>query len=156
MSLTVCLLLFLLGKTAIGQRGEDPSIGNLAPFKPVTSTSVCGSDQAESYCHFSTDSTASFAPNCISRVCNNTCPFGSRPPQPLDLISLGTFGAGVTIAPAGPGSQSNSVFINDSSISIPSENIVVQEAGFSFAAWVNLETTSERYVQYLTIVAILD
>ena len=141
----LCLLLFLFGMPMVfAQRGEYPTLENLAPFKPVTSTSVCGSDQAETFCLFTSDSTASLAPNCISRVCNNTCPFGSQPPLPLDLISLGTFSTGVTMAPAGPGSQNSSVFINGSSISIPSENIVVQEAGFSFAAWINLEFTSER------------
>ena len=144
MPLPIYLLLFLLEEIAFAQRGEYPLIENLAPFKPVTSTSVCGSDQAESYCHFTSDSAASFAPNCISRVCNNTCPFGSQLPQPLDLISIGTFGTRVVLAPAGPGSQSSSVSINGSSISIPSESIVVQEAGFSFAAWINLETSSER------------
>lgn len=138
-------LLFLLGEIAFAQRGEYPVIENLAPFKPVTSTSVCGSNQAESYCHFTSDSVSSLAPNCITRVCNNTCPFGSQSPQPLDLISLGSFGTGVSLTPAGPGAQSSSVFINGSSISIPSESIVVQEAGFSFAAWINLETTTERY-----------
>lgn len=137
------LLVFLL-EIAFAQRGEYPGIINLAPFKPVTSTSVCGNEKAESYCQFTSDSTASFAPNCISRVCNNTCSFGRQSPVPVDLISMGTFGAGVTLAPAGPGSQISSVFINNSSVSIPSELIVLQEAEFSFAAWINMETTSER------------
>ena len=152
MVLTAGLLLFLLQEVAFAQRGEFPLFENLAPFKPVTSTSVCGSDQAESYCHFTSNSVASLAPNCISRICNNTCPFGSTSPQSLDLISLGTFGTGVVMAPPGPGSQSSSVFINGSSISIPSENIVLEEFGFSFAAWISLETTSERcslYNQYI-------
>ena len=141
----LCLLLFLLEMTFANQNGEYPSFENLALLKPATSTSVCGNDQAETYCLFTTDSTASLAPNCISRVCNNTCPFGSQSPAlPLDLISLGTFGTGVTMAPAGPGSQNRSVFINGSSISIPSEDIVIQEAGFSFAAWINPEITTER------------
>ena len=145
MVLTACLLLFLLQEVTFAQRGEFPLIENLAPFKPLTSTSVCGSDRAESYCHFTSDSVASLAPNCILRVCNNTCPFGSSTPQPLDLISLGTFGTGVIMAPPGPGSQSSSVFINGSSISILSENIKLREPPeFSFAAWINLETTSER------------
>ena len=146
MSLIAYTLLFLLQEIVFAQRGEYPSIGNLALFKPITSTSVCGRDRAESYCLFTTDSVASFAPNCISRVCNNTCPFESQLPQPLDLISLGSFGTGVTLSPAGPGSQSSSVFINESSISIPPENIVAQETGLSFAAWINMEITSERYI----------
>ena len=145
MSLIPYILLLLLQEIAFAQRGEYPVIGNLAPFKPVTSTSVCGRDRAESYCLFTTDSVASFAPNCISRVCNNTCPFGSQSPQPLDLIALGSFGTGVTLSPAGPGSQRNSVFINGSSIFIPPENIVAQETGLSFTAWINMETASERY-----------
>ena len=144
MSLIAYILLFLLQGIAFAQRGEYPVIENLAPFKPVSSTSLCGRDRAESYCLFTTNSVASFAPNCITRVCNNTCPFGSQSPQPLDLISLGTFGAGVTLSPAGPGSQRSSVFINGSSISIPPESIVVQEAGLSFAAWINPQSTSER------------
>ena len=143
--LTAYLLMFMLNELAFAQRGEFPAITNLAPFKPVTSTSVCGSDQAETYCHFTSDSAASLAPNCISRVCNNICPFGNSLPTPMDLISLGTFGTGVTTASPGPGSQNSSVFINGSRISIPSERIVLQlEPEFSFAAWINLETTSER------------
>ena len=154
--LTAYLLLFILKDIAFAQRGEFPVITNLAPFKPVTSTSVCGSDQAESYCHFTSDAAASLAPNCISRVCNNTCPFGNSSPLPLDLISRGTFGTGVTIAPPGPGSQNSSVFINGSRISIPSERIVLQlEPEFSFAAWINPQMISERCSGHTIVTGIL-
>jgi len=139
-------LLFVAINGVLAQRGEFPSTLNLAPFKPVTSSSVCGASQAETYCLFTANSLASFLPNCIARECNNTCPFGDQLPSPIDLISLGIFGEEVETTLDGPGSNSNSVFINNSFISVPFGNVVLQDNGFSFAAWVNLQQNTERYV----------
>jgi len=143
-SYRICIL-FVIVNCVLAQRGEFPSTDNLASFKPVTSSSICGATQAESYCLFTTNSVASLLPNCIERICNNTCPFGDQFPSPIDLISLGTFGEGVETALDGPGSQNNAVFINSSSISIPFGDVVLQDNGFSFGAWVNLQSTRERY-----------
>lgn len=137
----ICVL-FIVLNSVLAQRGEFPSTDNLASFKPVTSSSICGITRAESYCLFTSNSVASLLPNCIARVCNNTCPFGDQFPSPIDLVSQGMFGEGVETALDGPGS---SAFINSSSISIPFGDVVLQDNGFSFAAWVNLQNARERY-----------
>ena len=64
----------------------------------------------------------------------------------MDLVSQGMFGEGVETALDGPGS---SAFINSSSISIPFGDVVLQDNGFSFAAWVNLQNARERYENYV-------
>lgn len=143
------LLLAALSGSVRGQEilGEYPSISaQLSTFRPVESTSVCGEDGAENYCLYTTDSTASLPPNCVQLVCDDTCPFSSASPLPLDLASLsGSFGTGISATQGRPGTTSSALRFQDSSISILAANVpaISSDDGFSFAAWINQDEGNE-------------
>lgn len=127
---------FSMGQT---ESGQYPSITALSAFRPVQSSSVCGQNGAENYCAFTTDSTASLLPNCNELECNSTCPFGSSSPAGLDLATLsGSFGSGVSATQGRPGSSTQALRFQNSSISIAAANLQpLSSNGFSFALWIN-------------------
>ena len=130
----------ILGKVCIGQDvpGAYPTIGSLAAFRPVESSSVCGEGGSDDYCLYTPDSVASLLPNCMQVQCNNTCPFSSSSPSPIDLASLSSsFGPGVSATQGRPGSTSSALRFQNSSISIPAASVpAISNNGFSFAAWI--------------------
>ena len=118
-------------------QGEYPPISGVAAFKPVTASSVCGSDGAAGYCSYTIDDEASLAPNCIEAVCNNTCPHSSLSPPPVSLATLGTFGPGVTTTEGRPGSTADALRFESSFVDISASVVpLVGDRGFSFAAWI--------------------
>ena len=125
-------------------QGENPPISGVAAFRPVMASSVCGSNGAEGYCSYTTDSEASLAPNCIEAVCNNTCPHSSSSPPPVSLATLGTFGPGVTTTEGRPGSSAGALRFDSSFVNI-SANVVpiVGDRGFSFGAWIRQDEGNE-------------
>lgn len=133
--------LTLLNHPANGQTvpGEYPDISVLSTFRPVQSSSVCGENSPESYCIYTTDSEASLLPNCMQVQCDNTCPFGSTSPVPLDLASLSSsFDLGVSATQGRPGGESSALRFQNSSISVPAASVPpFSSNGFSIAAWIN-------------------
>ena len=126
--------------------GEYPSPTSVATYRPVTASSICGANGAENYCRYTTDATASLAPNCMSTVCNNTCPFSSSSPPPIQIATLGTLGAGVTTTNGRPGTATGALRFVNSSINV-SETLlpIVDGRGFSFAAWINQDEENTGY-----------
>lgn len=126
--------------------GEYPSPTSVATYRPVTASSVCGANGAENYCRYTTDAAASLAPQCISTVCNNTCPFSSSSPPPIQIATLGTFSAGVTTTNGRPGTATGALRFVNSSINV-SETLlpIVDGRGFSFAAWINQDEGNTGY-----------
>jgi hypothetical protein len=147
-----CLLLLLVAQKSCvwGQTilGEYPTISALSTLRPVESTSVCGEGGPESYCVYTTDPAASLLPNCMQLECNNTCPFSSASPSLLDLAALsGSFGDGVSATAGRPGSSSQALRFQNSSISIPVASVpAITSNTFSFASWVNQDQGNEGYV----------
>lgn len=126
-------------------QGEYPSISALSTFRPVQSSSVCGEGGPESYCVYTTDSAASLLPNCMQLQCNNTCPFSSASPLPLDLAALsGSIGSGISATQGRPGSSSQALRFQNSSISIPAASVpTITGNGFSFTSWINQDQGNE-------------
>ena len=142
------LLVALSVGPARGQEvlGEYPSLSaQLSTFRPVESTSVCGEDGSEDYCLYTTDSTASLPPKCMRLQCDDTCPFNSTSPLPLDLASLaGSFGMGISATQGRPGTTSAALQFQDSSISVLAAIVpAISVNGFSFAAWINQDEGNE-------------
>lgn len=139
MDSTVLLLCALLIGHCRSQ-GEFPAATPVGLYTSVSTTASCGTQAAEEFCVFTSDAAASLAPNCISSVCNNTCPQSDQSPAPINLESIGQLGPGVTvIASTGlPGASQTVIFFNESSISIEPALIplVAISGGFSFAAWI--------------------
>ena len=119
--------------------GEYPGISSLAAFRPVETSSVCGENGPEDYCLYTSNAGASLLPNCQRAQCDNTCPFSSRSPTPLGLAALsGNFGSGISGTQGRPGSSSQALRFQNSSISIPAARVpVISSNGFSFAVWIN-------------------
>lgn len=141
------LLAVSLKSSVRGQtvQGEYPSISALSTFRPVESSSVCGEGGPENYCVYTTDSVASLLPNCMQLQCNNTCPFSSVSPIPLDLAAFsGSFGSGISATQGLPGSSSQALRFQNSSISIPAASVpTITGNGFSFASWINQDQGNE-------------
>ena len=118
--------------------GEYPSIINVAPYRPVTSNSVCGVNGAEDFCMYTQDSAASLAPNCIAAVCNNTCPHSSTSPAPIRLAALAdSFGDGVSTEAGRPGSTGEALRFNSSFVRVAGALVPpISDGGFSFGAWI--------------------
>ena len=130
--------------------GEYPPISSVATYRPVTATSTCGVDGAETYCRFNADSTASLAPNCISDVCNNTCPHSSISPAPIAIATLGSLGSGVAATEGRPGSSTGALEFTDSSITVLAARVpLVGDRGLSFTAWINQDQGNVGYVEHL-------
>lgn len=128
--------------------GEYPPISSVATFRPATASSTCGIDGAETYCRFTTDSTASLAPNCISDVCNSTCPYSSSSPSPIPIATLGSLGSGVMATQGRPGSSTAALEFANSSISVLAARVpLVGDRGMSFAAWINQDQGNTGYVK---------
>ena len=118
--------------------GEYPAISSVATFRPVTATSTCGESGAENYCRFTSDSTASLAPNCIADVCNGTCPHSSQSPDPTPIATLGSLGSGVSPTQGRPGSSTSALEFQNSSITVSVARVPqIAGGGFSFSAWIN-------------------
>ena len=137
-----CLVLHFGGGPLVSRAqvplGEYPPISSVATFRPVTATSTCGEDGAENYCRFTSDSSASLAPNCIADVCNNTCPHSSQSPDPTPIATLGSLGSGVTPTQGRPGSSTSALEFLNSSITVSVARVpLIADAGFSFSAWIN-------------------
>ncbi len=124
--------------------GENPPLASLAAFRPVESSSVCGENGAENYCVYTADSAASL-PSCTRVQCNNTCPFSSSSPIPLDLPSLSSsFSSGISATEGRPGSSTQALRFQSSSLSIPAVSIPpISSNGFSFSAWINQDEGNE-------------
>jgi hypothetical protein len=105
--------------------------------KPTFASSSCGTTGAQNFCSYNSDPLASLAPNCITSVCNDTCPYSDTSPIPIDLITAGTLGDGVTLgSDGGPAlSASNVLNFTNSYVSISSVPRINQN-GFSFTAWI--------------------
>ena len=136
------LVLHLAGQSLICHAqellGEYPQISSVATYRPVTATSTCGVNGAETYCRFTSDSTASLAPNCISEVCNNTCPHSSSSPTPTPIATLGSLGSGVVATQGRPESSTGALDFTNSSIIVLAARVpLVGNQGLSFSAWIN-------------------
>ena len=127
---------FLVSLLAISaaQIGEFPSPVTVALNKPVTSTASCGMNAADTYCRYTTNSAESLAPNCLSAVCNNTCPFSSSSPPLVNLAVGATLGTGVTTDTGRPGSSSLAYQLTNSFLSTTVGPVSTE--GFSFAVWI--------------------
>ena len=115
-------------------QGEFPVVLNSLQLKPVSSEnggSLCGRTGSETYCAFSSDSTASFLPNCMEATCDNTCPNGDAFPSWLDLLSSASLPAQ---GESRPGSSDPSVEFTSGTSASVSESDSFQE-GFSYAVW---------------------
>ena len=118
--------------------GEYPPISSVATYRPVTATSTCGEGGNDNYCRFTTDSTASLAPNCITDVCNRTCPHSASSPRPTAVATLGSLGSGVAATQGRPGSTTSALEFQNSSVVVSVARVpLIGDLGFSFAAWVN-------------------
>ena len=118
--------------------GEYPPISSVATYRPVTATSTCGVNGAETYCRFTSDSAASLAPNCISDVCNNTCPHSSSSPAPTPIATLGSLGSGVVATQGRPESSTGALDFTNSSITVLAARVpLVGNQGLSFSVWIN-------------------
>lgn len=119
---------------------SNPPIQTVGAFRPVQSNSICGMNGLEDYCIYTTDEAASLSPNCMRDQCDNTCPFSSTPPSPLDLVSLaGSFSGGVTATQGMPGREGSAVSFQGGSISVVTAEVplISSTNGFSFTAWIN-------------------
>ena len=115
---------------------EFPEIVDISSYKPITATSTCGADGAETYCGYDgliEDSLAS----CSIATCNDSCPFSDTSPTPFNLIKIGS---GVDIINnTGPGFTGEIAnFTNDSFIHILATNApqISNDKGFTFASWI--------------------
>lgn len=154
--LLTSLLLHLVGDifTNCGAQlllGEYPPISSVATYRPVTATSTCGEGGAESYCRFTADSTGSLAPNCITTVCNSTCPHSSSSPVPTAIATLGSLGSGVVATQGRPGSSTSALEFQNSSIVVSAARVpLIGDQGLSFAAWINRDQGNIGYEIYGT------
>lgn len=148
--LLACLVLHLGGELLICHAqplGEYPPISSVATYRPVTASSTCGEGRAETYCRFTTDSAASLAPNCISDVCNNTCPHSSSSPDPTAIAALGSLGSGVVTTQGRPGSVTSALEFQNSSITVSVARVpLIGDLGLSFSAWINQNEGNRGYV----------
>ncbi len=117
----------------------NPPIQTVGSFRPVESSSTCGSSGLENYCIYTGDEGASLAPNCMRAQCNNTCPFSSTSPTPLDLVLLaGSLSSGVSATQGMPGREDNAIDFRGGSISVGTAGVpLISSNGFSFAVWIN-------------------
>ena len=128
--------------------GEYPPIRSVASYRPVTSTSVCGVNNAEDFCRYTRDTVASLAPNCMRETCNNTCPFSSTSPSATRIAVLGTRGSGVSTTEGRPDSSTGALQFQNSFISVPGAQVpTVGDHGFSFVAWINQEADNVGYAE---------
>ena len=123
--------------------GEFPQPLAVSLHKPVSTTSTCGVEP-EQFCQYTTDAEDSLSPNCNSETCNNTCPFSSSSPTPVNLTEIGTKGDGVVSSSEfGPGNTVVMDFSN-SFISIPSSSAPqVSNNGFTFGAWIKQDQDND-------------
>ena len=139
-------LLMMAGR-ARGQTvlGENPAISALSTFRPADSTSVCGAEGPQDYCLFTANAGDSLAPNCVRLRCDNTCPFASASPHPVDLASLASsIGSGVSATQGRPGTTSSALRFQNSSITVPAASVpAFSDQGFSFALWINQDEGNE-------------
>lgn len=136
--LLVSVLLACYFKLNEGQ-GSYPPFTSVATYRPVMASSECGGGETvENFCEFTTDATASLAPNCMEAVCNGTCPYGSASPAAIPLATLGTFSVGVTTVVGRPSTTTSALRFDNASITVPGSRVaLVGDAGFSFSAWIN-------------------
>ena len=118
--------------------GEFPQPSTVALNKPILVSSTCGIESPDTFCDYTSNSAASLAPNCISAVCNDSCPYSDSSPIPTDLSTAGTLGSGVSnVTVNGPGKSSTALQFSNSFVSIPSSNVPqISVDGFTFVAWI--------------------
>ncbi len=123
--------------------GEYPTISSVATYRPITASSVCGANGGEEYCEYTADAVASLAPNCLSQICDNTCPHSASSPNPVALATLGSF-VGVTTEEGRPGSTGQALRFNSSFVEVSAAFVPpLSGDGFSFATWVNQDEGNE-------------
>ena len=147
MEYLLAILLTQLVGIGVAQLGEYPPIMSVATSKPVTASSVCGSGSVEPFCAYTSDSTASLAPNCIATNCSSTCPFSDTSPTPLDLFGVvDSFPPGVSTVAGRPGSAGDALEFQDSSLEVQASNLpLIGDLGFTFAAWINQNAGNNGY-----------
>ena len=147
---TAIFLQSLLSPSHSQQTGAYPSVASVATYRPVTADSVCGSDGPEQYCQYTTDADISpsfgLLPSCIEATCDNTCPHSASSPAGFRPAAAGTLGSGVAAAPGREGGEENTAFrFQSSSIQVPASSVpLLDENGFTFAAWINRDSDSSR------------
>ena len=129
------------------QTGAYPSVSSVATYRPVTADSVCGADGPEQYCQYTNDATPypslGLLPTCIAATCDNTCPHAATSPDGFDLASAGSLGPGVTPAQGREGGGNMALRFQSSFVEVPASNVpALSELGFTFAAWINRDPSS--------------
>lgn len=129
---------------ASAQLGEFPSPTSVALNKPVSSTSSCGMSGAVTYCRYTTNSADSLAPNCLSTLCDNSCPFSDASPEPQYLALNATLGPGVTEDVGRPGSTTPALQLSNSFVNV--STVVVTTDELSFGVWLKQNPGNDGYV----------
>ena len=115
---------------------------NILAHKPITATSTCGANGAETYCGYGGSPIEdSLAPSCsIATTCDDSCPFSDTSPTPINLIKIGSGVTGAVITDDdGPGFTGEIAnFTNDSSIHVSAADApqISNDKGFTFASWI--------------------
>ena len=143
----VIFLQFLLSPSHSQQTGAYPSVASVATYRPVTADSLCGSNGPEQYCQYTTDTVVSqslgLLPSCIEATCDNTCPHSDSSPAGFRLAAAGTLGSGVTAALGRESGEQTAFRFQSSSVEVPASAMpLLSDNGFTFAAWINRESSS--------------
>ena len=143
----VIFLQFLLSPSHSQQTGAYPSVASVATYRPVTADSLCGSNGPEQYCQYTTDTVVSqslgLLPSCIEATCDNTCPHSDSSPAGFRLAAAGTLGSGVTAALGRESGEQTAFRFQSSSVEVPASALpLLSDNGFTFAAWINRESSS--------------
>lgn len=149
MLLVFVLLQFLPSPAHLQQTGAYPSVASVATYRPVTANSVCGASGPEQYCRYTTDTSVSpslgLLPSCTEATCDNTCPHSATSPVPFQPAAVGTLGSGVTRVPGRAGGENTAFLFESSSIEVAVDQVpVLSENGFSFATWINRNSSRSR------------
>ena len=113
------------------------TVDDISSYKPITATSTCGADGAETYCGYDgliEDSLAS----CSIGTCNDSCPFSDTSPTPFNLTTIGS-GIDIIYTDTGPGFTGEIAnFMNDDFILVPAADApqISNDKGFTFASWI--------------------